>query len=159
MRRFGRAGPPRFLRWARGTKKNAIGRSRGGVSTKIHAVVTAEGLPLHVEITPGQQHEITQADVLLQYAQGEYFIADTAYDSEKFIEAIRSKGFKPVIPNHPQRKHHRRRLRRAVYSCRYRVEVFFHRLKAFRRVATRYEKTARNYLAIVELACAIIWLN
>lgn len=99
------------------------------------------------------------ADELLSHAQGHYFVADTGYDANLLIERIRAAGFRPVIPNHPTRKHRRRRLRRPLYRLRYQVEVFFHRLKAFRRAATRYEKTAVNYLGFLQLICAVMWLN
>jgi transposase len=113
----------RFSNWAeRGlVERNALGRSRGGFSTKLHAVVDRQGRPLRVAVTPGQQHEATIAEQLIEHAQGNALMADTAYD--------------------------------------YRVEVFFHSLKRFRAIATRYDKTARNYLALVQLACTWLWLG
>jgi transposase len=80
------------------------------------------------------------------------------YDSNAFLNAIRAKGMKPVIPSKPDRST-RRRLAQTLYRQRYLVEIFFHNLKRFRAIATRYEKTARNYLALVQLACAWLWLN
>ena len=98
------------------------------------------------------------ADELLEHARGKALIGDTGYDSNRFIQAVRDKGMKPVIHSKPERtvKH---RLARKLYRRRYIVEVFFHNLKRFRAVATRYEKTARNYLALVHLACARLWLE
>lgn len=90
---------------------------------------------------------------LLEHARGQVFIGDTGYDSNEFIAAVRAKGMKPVIHCKPERKK-KRRLSRAFYARRYLVECFFHDLKRFRAIATRYEKTARNYLALVHLACA-----
>lgn len=98
------------------------------------------------------------ADELLQYAQGRAVIADTGYDADRIVAAVRAKGMKAVICPAPWRKT-RRRLDRRLYRRRYLVEVFFHQLKRFRAVATRYEKTARNYLALVHLACSWLWLN
>ena len=98
------------------------------------------------------------APELLEHARGNALIGDTGYDSNAFIEAVRNKGMKPVIHSKPERKK-KHRLARALYSQRYLVEVFFHTLKRFRAIATRYEKTARNYLALVQLACAWIWLE
>jgi transposase len=141
-------------RW---TKKNALGRSRGGVSTKIHAVTDTQGRPLHVEVTPGQQHDVTMAETLLDHVRGKAFIADTGYDSNKVIGAVVAKGLEPVIPSNPSRRAPLP-LNKALYNLRYRVECFFHSLKRFRRAATRYEKTARNYLAFLHAACAMIWL-
>jgi transposase len=98
------------------------------------------------------------ADELLAHARGKALIGDTGYDSNRFIQAVRDRGMKPVIHSKPERlvKH---RLDRKLYRQRYRVECFFHTLKRFRAVATRFEKTARNYLALVHLACARIWLD
>lgn len=66
---------------------------------------------------------------------------------------------KPVIPNLPQRKLNRRRRNTRLYALRYRIECMFHSLKRFRAVASRYEKTATNFLAVVHIACAMLWLN
>jgi transposase len=135
---------------------NDLGHSRGGFSTKIHAVVDAKGRPLHLELTPGQQHEATVAESLLEHAQGAAFIGDTGYDAEHIRVAIAARGMKAVIPSHPTRAvvH---LYDKTLYRIRYRIECFFHTLKRCRRIATRYEKTARNYLALVHLACALIW--
>lgn len=150
--------PTKILRAAMADKKNAIGRSRGGVSTKIHAVTDTQGRPLHIEITPGQQHDVTMAEQLLVYVQGQACIADTGYDSNKFIAAIKAKGLVPVIPSNPSRKEPLP-LDKNLYGLRYNVERFFHSLKRFRRIATRYEKTARNYMAFLHLTCTLIWIT
>ena len=97
------------------------------------------------------------APQLLDRARGKAFIADTGYDSNEFVAAVRAKGMKPVIHCKPERKI-KRRLSRSLYRLRYLVECFFHRLKRFRAIATRYEKTAGNYLALIQLACITIWL-
>ena len=95
---------------------------------------------------------------LLAHARGRALIGDTGYDSNDFLAAVRARGMKPVIHSKPERKK-KHRLVRALYRQRYLVEVFFHNLKRFRAIATRYEKTARNYLALVQVACARLWLN
>ena len=74
------------------------------------------------------------------------------------MAAVRAKGMKPVIHSKPERKR-KHRLVRALYRQRYLVEVFFHSLERFRAIATRYEEAARNYLALVQVACAWLWLN
>jgi transposase len=102
---------------------------------------------------------MTVADELLEHAQGRAFIGDTGYDSDDLARKIRRRGMKVVICCNPTRKHNRRRLDRRVYRRRYRVECLFHDLKRFRAVASRYDKTAVNYLGTVELACAWKWLN
>jgi len=98
------------------------------------------------------------AKELLGYARGNALIGDTGYDSNEFIQAVRARRMKPVIHSKPERKI-KHRLVRALYRQRYRIEVFFHSLKRFRAIATRYDKTARNYLALVHLACARLWLE
>ena len=85
-------------------------------------------------------------------------IGDTGYDSNAFIGQVRRKGMRPVIHSKPERKK-KHRLVRSLYRRRYLVEVFFHNLKRFRAIATRYEKTARNYLALVQVACVWLRLN
>jgi transposase len=102
---------------------------------------------------------MTVADELLAHAQGRAFIGDTGYDSDDLARKIRRRGMKVVICCNPTRKRGRRRLDRGLYRRRYQVEIFFHHLKRFRGVATRYDKTARNYLAAVQVACAVRWLN
>jgi transposase len=102
---------------------------------------------------------MTVADELLAHANGRAFIGDTGYDSDDLARKIRRRGMKVVVCYNPTRKRGRRRLDRKLYRRRYLVEVFFHHLKRFRAVATRYDKTARNYLATVHIACVARWLN
>jgi len=97
------------------------------------------------------------ADELLEHARGKALIGDTGYDSNRFLSAVRAKGMTPVVHCRPERRK-KHRLVRALYRRRYQVECFFHSLKRFRAVATRYEKTARNYLALVQVACTFLWL-
>ena len=101
---------------------------------------------------------MTKADELLENAQGRALIGDTGYDSNEFIRKIRRRGMKVVICCHPTRKK-KRRLDRKLYHRRYKVECSFHGLKRFRAVASRYEKTAINFLAVVEIACAWQWIK
>ena len=98
------------------------------------------------------------ADELLAHARGKALIGDTGYDSNRFRQAIRDRGMRPVINSKPERRRKLPVIRR-LYRRRFLVEVFFHNLKRFRAIATRYEKTARNYLALVQLACARLWLE
>ena len=136
-----------------------MGRSRGGFSTKIHALVDTQGRPLHVELTPGQQHESTVAEAIIaHHACGKAFIGDTGYDSDAIRAQLKELKIKPVIHANPTRKK-KPRLDRQRYALRYRVEIFFHDLKRFRAVATRFEKTSRNYLGTVQLACSMVWLR
>ena len=141
-----------------GVRRNHLGRSRGGVSTKIHAVTTTQGRPLHVTLTQGHRHEALKAEELIEHARGRACIADSGYDAARIREAIRARGMKPVIASNPTRAA-KPRLDRKLYRLRYMVECGFHRLKRFRAVATRYEKTGTNFLALVHVACISTWLN
>ncbi len=97
---------------------------------------------------------------LLRYARGRALLGDTGYDANGLVWQARRRGMKVVIPNRPERSSaSRRKLDRRLYRRRYLVEIFFHHLKRFRAVATRYDKTARNYLALVQVACVWLWLN
>ena len=95
---------------------------------------------------------------LLKHARGKALIGDTGYDSNDFRTAIRKKRMKAVIHSKPERKR-KRPLDRDLYRKRYLVECFFHSLKRYRAIGTRYEKSGRNYLALVQLACAALWLE
>ena len=101
---------------------------------------------------------MTEAFALLDYARGGALIGDTGYDSQPLEDETRARGMKFVVCSHPTRKR-RRRLDRKLYGQRYLVEAFFHRLKRFRAIATRYEKTARNYLALIQIACVWLWIT
>jgi transposase len=136
---------------------NAIGRSRGGFSTKLHAVVTLRAKPIEIRATPGQQHESTVAESLLGFVHGHSCLADGAYDADKILEAARQRGLKPTIPPSKSRNR-KRRYDRRLYKLRYRVEVFFHDLKRYRRVATRFDKTLRCFMGFVHLACFLLSL-
>lgn len=94
----------------------------------------------------------------MENAQGHACIADTAYDSNDVIAAIQAKGMVSAIASHPRRKEPLP-LDKELYKLRYNIECFFHALKRFRRIATRYEKTARNFLAFVHIGAAMIWLG
>jgi transposase len=150
---------PRLGGRKRGVQCNALGRSRGGFSSKIHALTTTEGKPLHITLTGGQQHDSTEAEALIEHATGKALIADAGYDADRIIAAVRNRGMKPVIAMNPTRKYNRRRKNRALYRLRGNVERFFHDIKRFRAVASRYEKTATNFLAVVHIACIFVWIN
>lgn len=97
------------------------------------------------------------APELLQHARGRALIGDAGYDSDEFRAAIRERGMYPVIASNPTRK---RKLpkRRSLYRKRFNVELFFHRLKRFRAIATRYDKTAASFLSLVHVCCSVICL-
>lgn len=98
------------------------------------------------------------AEELLEHARGKALIADSGYDSNQFRKAVRGKGMKVVIGSQPKRRRKLPKCRK-LYPKRYLVECFFHKLKRFRAIATRFEKSARNFLALTQLACAWLWLE
>ena len=136
-----------------------MGRSRGGLTTKIHAIVDANGLPMLLKLTAGQAHDgRSAADMLGHMGKGQILLADRAYDSDALRQILADQGAWANIKPMP------RRVRVPAFSkflYRYRnlVERFFSKIKHFRAVATRYEKHAENYLALVKLASARIWMR
>ncbi len=108
-------------------------------------------------ITPGQTSDYVPAERLIEGRAGEAVIADRGYDADRVIDLIERQGSQPVIPPRKHRCTKPRAFDPVLYRQRHRIEFFFNRLKQFRRVATRYEKTARNYLAMVHVACLRIW--
>lgn len=148
-----------FRRRKRGARAQAIGISRGGRTTKIHALVDVLGRPLRLALTPGNTSDIRGADLLVGETRGmKRLIADRGYDANQLRATLRDQGTIPVIPGRCNRKRPIQYDERR-YRDRWRVEAMFCRLKDFRRIATRYDKLARNYLSAVALAAAIaFWL-
>lgn len=135
----------------------AIGRSRGGPTTKIHALVEGLGNPVKLELTPGQAHDVTQALCLLEQVYGANVLADRAYDSRTVVEVLEARGCCVVIPSRRCCKH-QRTIDMHQYKERFLVENFFQKIKRFRRVAMRFEKLAPHYLAMVTIASVLVWL-
>ena len=135
----------------------ALGRSRGGFSTKLHAAIDALGNPLGFILTPGQQSDITQAETLISPYDTDAVVGDKGYDSDKFIAFIKAREAEAVIPSRKNRKE-QREIDENLYKDRNKVERFFNRIKHYRRIATRYDKTGRNYLSFVYLASTMVWL-
>jgi transposase len=136
----------------------ALGRSRGGFSTKIHVACDGLGKPVKIILTPGQNHDVTQGPALIADSDAKKKIADKAYDSDQFIIEIESTGAEAVIPPRSNRTKERSYDKEA-YKGRNVVERFINVIKQCRRVATRYEKTARNFLGFVQLASIFVLLN
>jgi transposase len=137
----------------RGADDEAIGRSRGGPSTKINAVVDALGIP-----TGGQVHDSKQLEALIDGFDFDKLLADKGYDNNRIRAVIALNGAEAVIPSLSSRsqaipydKH--------VYKDRNLVERFFCSIKQFRRIATRYEKTATSFAGMLCLAGAMVWLR
>jgi transposase len=129
------------------------------LSTKIHALVDALGNPTAFFLTQGQAHDLEGADKLLPLLQAGTLLADKAFDAdERVIEPLLAAGKNPVIPPKSNRKSPRT-FDKEMYKARHLIENFFCKLKQYRAIATRYDKTARNFLAGIHLAAAVTWLN
>lgn len=109
-------------------------------------------------VTPGQRGDVTQAAALLAGLTPGAVVADTAYDADHLVSRIALLGAEVVIPPSPSRSL-KRGYDEGLYAERNQVERFFNRLKHYRRIATRYEKTARNYLAFVQVASTLTLLR
>jgi transposase len=143
----------------RGAQAQAIGLSRGGKTTKIHALTDVVGRPFRLILTPGNVADVKAAPVLLEQPTGaQHLLGDKGYDSDALREQLRSEGVAPVIPGRSNRKTPVV-LDKERYKDRHLVENAFCRIKDFRRVATRYDKLAINFLSTVALAVVLAyWL-
>lgn len=128
-----------------------MGRSRGGFGTKLHIAVDGLGNPVEFTLTGGQAADVTQAETLIAGHEPDAVIADKGYDSDALVGAIERRGAEAVIPPRSNRKRPRT-IDRHLYRERNLAERFIGRIKRYRRVATRYDKTARNFLAFVHVA-------
>lgn len=142
----------------------ALGRSRGGFSTKIHVLTDALGNPLEIVLTPGQAGDSPHAQPLLEEFLSESealeigaVLGDKGYDSNALLKYIASLEAEAVIPAKKNRLE-QREISLNLYKDRNKIERFIGRIKHYRRVATRYEKTARNYLAMLHLVSSLVWL-
>ena len=138
--------------------REAIGRSSGGLSTKIHATVDALGNPVNFYLTQGQCSDLEGAEVLISELTAPMVLADKAYDADaRMIMPLEAAGRIAVIPPKKNRKQPRD-YDKHLYKERHLVETFFCKLKQFRAIATRYNKSARNFLAAIHLVASVIWL-
>jgi transposase len=135
-----------------------LGRSRGGFGTKIHVGVNGLGLPMKLVLTPGQSADVTQAETLIETVPFAVVIADRGYDSKALVGSIEARGGEAVIPTRKNRKE-QREINWERYQDRNLAERFWAKVKQYRRVATRYEKTARNFLAFVHVASIMLLLR
>ena len=141
------------------TPDRCMGRSRGGLTTKVHALTDANGLPLELVLTPGQAGPSQVAARLLGHLhEGTIVLADKAYDADWLRRQIEAAG---AAPNIPPMVHRRWKpcFSPVLYRARNRIERFFNRIKHFRRLATRYEKHFTNFLAMLKLAATQLWLR
>lgn len=124
----------------------------------MHLVVDALGLPLVFEITEGQRHDSQPANELATRASSRCLLADKAYDSGNFRQALVEQRCVPVIPSKASRAQ-KLPYDKELYKARSEIECTISLLKQARRFATRYEKTLRNYAAVVAIGCALLWLR
>jgi transposase len=138
--------------------EHAIGRSRGGLTTKIHALVDALGNPVELLLTPGQAPGLGQAEPLIEDADFKALLADRAYDADRLIDTLAERQITPVIPPKVNRTI-KRACDFALYAERNLIERFLDKPKHSRSIATRYDKPDRNFLAAIHLAAIVILLN
>jgi transposase len=145
---------------ARHGEEHVIGKSRGGATSKIHMAADAHGNPVDFTVIEGEVHDAKAAPELIDKIQlAENIIADKGYDSETIREQVRQAKMNPVIPRKSNSTKHNPEFDAHLYKQRHLVENLFARLKHFRSIATRFEKLARNFKAILFLACTFIWLK
>lgn len=138
--------------------EQGLGRSKGGFSCKIHAKVDALGNPLQFAVTPGQASDYSQAQYMLGSTTDAYILCDKGYDSDEFRRVINNQKCVPVIPGRSNRiaaidydKH--------IYKERSLIECFFSKLKYFRRVFVRFDKSINSFMAFLHFVGAILWLK
>lgn len=150
-------GTPLGFRRKRGEQKQAIGRSRGGRNTKIHAIADAKGRLLSILLSGGEAHDCPPAPRLIRRTRAaRKLLGDKAYDSAPLRRWLKGRGTRTVVPNKTNRKQPFS-FDRNAYKQRHRIENAFCRLKDFRRIATRYDRLARNFLASICLVAAVVW--
>ena len=135
----------------------ALGRSVGGHSTKIHCICDSLGLPIRFLLSGGDVHDSRMAQALFDGLFGKHLLADKGYDSQRLVAAAEAAGMVVLIPSRSNSLNPRT-YDPAIYRERNQIERLFNRLKNCRRVASRYEKTARNFLAMLQIAGTMLWL-
>ncbi len=156
-RRHPHQGAPLGLGRKRGEQKQAIGRSRGGRNTKVHAVADARGRLLAILLSGGEVHDCPPAPRLIRRTRAaRRLLGDKAYDSADLRQWLKRRGTRAVIPNRSNRKQPFS-FDGNAYEQRHRIENAFCRLKDFLRIAARYDRLARNFLSSICLVAAVIW--
>ncbi len=148
-----------MCRWsAKKEGAQSLGRSRGGFSTKIHLATDALGNALRFILTGGERNDITQAASLVKDLCAEYVIADKGYDSEVFVLHLKGRNSEAIIPSRTNHKV-QREIDKHLYKERHLIENQIGKLKHFRRVFSRFDKLAKNYLSFIYFASTVIWLR
>ena len=149
------SGSPEGDRLERGTQAQPIGRSRGGLATKIVALVDALGNLVHFLLLPGQAHDMQGVAPLIKDVSFNALLADKAFDADWLLRDLDQRGATAVIPPKANRKI-QRDYDAEVYKWRHLVENYFAKIKEFRGIATRYDKTDCSYAACWNLVAALI---
>lgn len=136
----------------------ALGRSRGGYSCKIHISVDALGNPLEFILSPGEASDCPLGPRLVGGRHPDYVLADRGYDSNRNLEAVRAEGAEPVIPPKSNRKHPQD-CDYELYKERRHVECYIGKLKYFRRICSRFDKYAAHFLDFIHYAATLQWLK
>ena len=144
-----------------GQEGQALGRSRGGFSTKIHVTVDGLGNPLRLRLTAGQDSDIGQAMALADGLDFDRMIADRGYAAQAFYDWVVEQGMEPVIPPHQRATGEKadRPYDKWFYRERHLVACFINKIKHFRRVFSRFDKLAGRYLGFLQFVCSLIWLR
>ena len=141
-----------------GQTEQALGRSRGGFSTKVHVTVDGLGNPLRLHLTAGQRHDIIKAHDLIVDLDFDHLIADRSYGAQAFLDTLLAEGIAAVIP--PNKNARQPREYDAWrYRERHLIECFIGKIKHFRRVFSRFDKLARRYLGFLQFTSSLIWLR
>jgi transposase len=143
-----------------GSQTQALGRSRGGFTSKIHVRCNALGLPIGAVLSEGEAHDVTAYDPLMEQRDSDpgVMLADKGYDSDAIRQDLRDRGTTPEIPTKRNRKV-QHSVDKKIYALRSRIECLIGHLKEQRRIATRYDKTASSFLGFVLLGCIRIWIR
>ncbi len=144
-----------------GQEAQALGRSRGGFTTKIHVTVDGLGNPLRLRLTAGQAADIHQAMELVEGLAFDYLIADRGYAAQAFYDWLVEQEMQPVIPPHQAAKGDKaeRPYDKWLYRERHLIECFMNKIKHFRRVFSRFDKLASRYMGFLLFASSLIWLR
>lgn len=135
----------------------AIGLSKGGLTTKVHLLSDALGNPVTFELTAGNCHDMVKAEALIGKSSAEAILADKGYDSDPLREMIAQAGATSIIPRRSNSTKSNPSFDREIYKSRHVIENLFAKMKQYRGFATRYDKLKRNYSAVVSLVCFMVW--
>ncbi|WP_119343701.1 IS5 family transposase, partial [Facilibium subflavum] len=141
-----------------GNSAQALGKSKGGFTTKIHTLVDALGLPIKFILTPGQVHDSTQSKALLSDVRDANVLGDKAYDSKDLYAFLLERGCNIVIPPRSNAKEPHE-YDKEIYKERHLIECFFSKLKHFRRVFSRFDKTIISFSGFLNFSGSLIWMR